>query len=227
VSEAKWKKYEEARYYFITDRGLSRQGNVDDVRAAIAGGVKIVQYREKDLPVRDQIREALTLRDLCRGGGVVFLMNDRVDVALAVEADGVHLGQEDMPLPVARRLLGPEKIIGVTVGSVEEALEAQGEGADYLASSPVFATQTKEDAGPAIGLTRVRDIRRRVDLPVVGIGGITPENARRVIEAGADCVCAISAIVTKKDVRGAVEEFLRVLGAPEGDDSRRDLGPGS
>lgn len=208
---SKWNNYRDARYYFITDRGLSKQGNVEDVRAAIQGGVQIVQYREKSLPIRDQIQEALRLRALCRENGVVFLVNDRVDVALAVEADGVHLGQEDMPLPLARRLLGEEKIIGITVGTIKEALEAQRDGADYLAVSPIFPTRTKEDAGQAVGLERIREIRSKADLPLVGIGGIGPRNARQVIEAGADCVCAISAVVGQEDVQTAVEELLRVL----------------
>lgn len=208
---SKWSRYREARYYFITDREWSKQGNVEDVRAAIQGGVQIVQYREKHVPVREQIREALRLRALCRENGVIFLVNDRVDVVLAVEADGVHLGQEDMPLPLARRVLGGERIIGITVGTVEEALEAQSDGADYLAVSPIFPTQTKEDAGQAVGLERIREIRSEVDLPLVAIGGINFENARQVIEAGADCVCAISAVVGQEDVRAVVEEVLRVL----------------
>lgn len=207
----KWNGYGDARYYFITDRGRSKQGNVEDVRAAIQGGVEIVQYREKHLPIRDQIQEALHLRVLCRENGVVFLVNDRVDVALAVEADGVHLGQEDMPLAFARRLLGEERIIGITVATVKEALDARRHGADYLAVSPIFSTQTKEDAGQAVGLGRIREIRLQVDLPIVGIGGIGLQNARQVIEAGADGVCAISAVVGKEDVRAAVEALLRVL----------------
>lgn len=208
---SKWNRYREARYYFVTDRGLSKQGNVEDVRAAIQGGVQIVQYREKHLPIRDQIWEALQIRTLCRKQGVLFLVNDRVDVALAVEADGVHLGQEDMPLPLARRVLGEEKSIGITVGTVEESLEAQRDGADYLGVSPIFPTQTKEDAGQAVGPERICEIRSKVDLPLVGIGGIGPQNARQVIEAGADGVCAISAVVGKEDVRAAVEALLRVL----------------
>ena len=112
---------------------------------------------------------------------------------------------------LARRLLGEDKIIGITVGALEEALEAQRDGADYLGVSPIFATQTKEDAGEAVGLERIREIRPKVALPLVGIGGINLKNARQVIEAGADCVCAISAVVGKEDVRGAVEELLRVL----------------
>ena len=211
MSGAKWRSYKEARYYFITDRGLSRQGNAADVRDAIAGGVRIVQYREKVLPLRDRVEEARVVGAMCREKGVTFLVNDRVDIALAVEADGVHLGQDDMPLDDARRVLGDDRIIGVTARDAGEALRAQERGADYVAASPVFSTQTKADAGEAIGLEGIRRIRAGVDLPIVAIGGITRENARRVIEAGADCVCAISAVVGKEDVRGAVVDLLRVL----------------
>ena len=129
---------------------MSRAGNLSDVAAAVAAKVRVVQYREKQGLTSELAAEARQLRELCRG--TLFLVNDRVDLALEVGADGVHLGQEDLPCPEARKLLGPEKIIGVTVSTVAEALAAQAEGADYLGVSPIFSTATKADAGAPTGV---------------------------------------------------------------------------
>jgi len=196
-------------YYFITDTGLSRGGNVNDVRRALAAGVRIVQYRAKEASTRAMLAEALELKRLCQGA--IFLVNDRVDVALAVDADGVHLGQDDLPYEIARRLLGPGKIIGITVSTLEEALTAAGQGADYLGVSPIFFTRTKPDAGTPAGLALLREIRAAVDLPLAAIGGITHENAGEVIAAGADMICAISQVVTHPDVCGAVQKFQKLF----------------
>ena len=192
-------------YYFITDARLSLAGNVRDVEQALSAGVRVVQHRDKESDLAVMIEEARRLRRLCQGA--LFLVNDRVEVALAVGADGVHLGQEDLHYRAARRLLGEQKIIGITVNTPEQALEAARLGADYLGVSPIFATRTKPDAGEPAGLTLLREIRRRVSLPLIAIGGITLDNASAVIEAGADGICAISAVVTRPDVRGAIEEF--------------------
>jgi len=196
-------------YYFITDARLSRAGNRADVLAAVAAGVRVIQYRDKEAEAAAVRAEARELRRLCRQ--CLFLINDHVEVALDVEADGVHLDQEDMPLPKARRLLGPGKIIGVTVNTVEQALTAARQGADYLGVSPIFATRTKPDAGEPAGLDLLREIRRRVRLPLVAIGGITLENAPAVIAAGADGLCAISAVVTQPDVAAAIQAFQRLF----------------
>jgi thiamine-phosphate pyrophosphorylase len=192
-------------YYFITDASLSRAGNLHDVAAAVAAKVRVVQYRRKVGTTEDLVAEARQLRELCRGPR--FVVNDRVDVALAVAADGVHLGQEDLSYHEARKLLGSDKIIGITVHDVAEALAAEAVGADYLGVAPIFATATKADAGAPTGVNLLAEIRRRVNLPLVAIGGITLDNAPLVIAAGAEAVCAISAVVTKADVLGAIEEF--------------------
>ncbi|MGQ9921923.1 MAG: thiamine phosphate synthase [Desulfobacca sp.] len=197
-------------YYFITDAHLSRAGNRSDVQAAVAAGVLVVQYREKDADTASLLAEARELRRLCHG--TLFLLNDYVEVALEVGADGVHLGQEDMPLPEARRLLGPGKIIGVTVNTVAQALRAAQQGADYLGVSPIFATRTKPDAGEPAGLSLLREIRRLVSLPLIAIGGITLDNAPAVIAAGADGICAISAVVTQPEVGAAIRQFQRLFG---------------
>ncbi len=196
-------------YYFITDASLSRAGNRQDVACAVASGVRVVQYRRKEGTTNDLVAEARHLRDLCRD--TRFVVNDRVDVALAVAADGVHLGQEDLSYHEARKLLGPNKIIGITVHNVAEALEAQAWGADYLGVSPIFATATKADAGAPTGVKLVAEIRRRVNLPLVAIGGITLDNAPMVIAAGADAVCAISAVVTRAEVRAEIEKFQKLF----------------
>jgi thiamine-phosphate pyrophosphorylase len=196
-------------YYFITEAALSRAGNESDVAAAVAAGVRVVQYRQKQGLTFDLVAEARQLRQLCRH--TRFLVNDRVDLALEVGADGVHLGQEDLPCPEARRILGRQKIIGVTVHTVAEALAAQAGGADYLGVSPIFATGTKADAGAPTGVALLAEIRRRVTLPLVAIGGITLANAPAVIGAGADGVCAIGAVVTKADVGGEIEKFQRLF----------------
>ncbi len=162
-------------FYFVTDAGLSRAGNASDVRSAIAAGATAVQYRAKERSARDMYHEATALRALC--GATPFIVNDRVDLALAVRADGVHLGQDDVPCAVARRLVGDAAIVGVSVRCAAEAREAERTGADYVAVSPVFSTRTKRDAAAACGLEVVRQVREAVAIPVVGIGG-RPRSAR-------------------------------------------------
>lgn len=194
-------------YYFITDSELSLSGNIPDVKAALSAGVKIVQYREKNKSSVRMYREALELRDLCRDAGALFIVNDRIDVALAVDADGVHLGQEDIPYTEARRIMGSGKLIGISAGTVDEAVEAEDSGADYLGVGPVFATMTKADASMPCGLKLVSAVRKRCRIPLAAIGGIDEFNAADVIAAGADMVCAISAVVSHRDVAGRIRIF--------------------
>jgi len=196
-------------YYFITDAALSRRGNASDVKEALAAGVRLFQYRNKGSNTRQIYQEALQLRRLLKGK--ILLINDHLDVALAVGADGVHLGQDDMPYAVARRLLGKKKIIGITVHNFKEAQEAQKLGADYLGVSPVFPTDTKDDAGRARGIKLIREIKKRLIIPLVAIGGINLANAREVIRAGADGLCAISAVVTKRDVKVEIRKYQRLF----------------
>jgi len=198
-------------YYFITDAALSRKGNEHDVAAAVAAGAGVVQYREKNALTRTMFEEACRLRSLC--AKTLFLVNDRIDIALAAGADGVHLGQSDMPYREARNLLGSKGIIGLTAHSVEEAREAEEAGADYIGVSPIFATATKSDAGAPAGAGLVSRIREAVRIPIVAIGGITMENAPSVIAAGADAVCAISAVVAQDDVERRIRQFQRLFNA--------------
>ena len=198
-------------YYFITDSGLSCAGKISDVKQAEACSVCAVQYRNKKAETREMYEEAVRLREICRN--VLFLINDRIDIALAVDADGVHLGQSDMPYSAARKLLGPEKIIGITVHNLAEALDAQRSGADYLGVSPIFQTATKHDAGKPAGIALIEEIRARVDIPLIAIGGINLANAPEVVSAGADGLCAISAVVAKKDVGREIERFQELFRA--------------
>ncbi len=208
------------RLYGKTHAQLSRgRSHLAVIQAAIAGGATVVQYREKEGTTRQMIEEARALRELARRAGVPFIVNDRVDIALAVDADGVHVGQDDMPAPLARKLMGPEKIIGVSATNLEEALQAERDGADYIGAGPIFATPTKPDAAPPIGLEGLAEICRRVSIPVVAIGGINHENAGSVIEAGADGVAVVSAIVAAPDVEAAARRLREVVEA-----ARRNMG---
>ncbi|OPY50022.1 MAG: Thiamine-phosphate synthase [Methanosaeta sp. PtaU1.Bin112] len=194
-------------YYFITDCKLSRAGNERDVLSAVSCGVKVVQYRNKNAETLQMYEEAVRLGEICRNSGTMFLVNDRIDIALAAEADGVHLGQSDLPCPTARKLLGREKIIGVTVHNLAEALEAESVGADYLGVSPIFQTATKPDAGKPAGIRLIEEIRKEVDIPLVAIGGINHDNAGEVVRAGADGLCAISCVVAKENVKEEIAKF--------------------
>lgn len=197
-------------YYFITDRSLSRAGTLNDVRSAIDAGVTVIQYRDKNTETRAMYEEALALKDLCRKKARL-LINDRVDIALAVEADGVHIGQDDMPFNIARRLLGKKRIIGLTVHSIDEAREAQELGADYVGVSPIYATATKRDAGKAAGIELIRAVKKEIRLPVIAIGGINLSNAPDVVAAGADGLCAISCVVTAVDAAGQMRRFQELF----------------
>lgn len=194
-------------YYFITDSDLSKHGNLSDVKAAIEAGVGVVQYRNKSNDLEAIYKEARLLQEICKG--IKFIINDRMDVAFAIKADGVHVGQGDMPYETARKLLGKNKIIGVTVHNIEEAKIAEKRGADYLGASPIFSTTTKNDTGKPCGVGLIREIKKDCKIPIVAIGGISLDNAKEVIRAGADAVCAISAVVTKDDVKEEIEKFQK------------------
>ena len=206
--------------YVIVDTAVA--GDRDPVAlaaAAIAGGATAIQLRAKDLPTVRQVAVARALADLARRHAVLFIVNDRLDVALAVEADGVHLGWEDLPPADARRLLGPERVLGVSAGNLEEARAALAAGADYLGVGPIFPTRTKADAGEAIGLAGLRAIRALSPVPIVAIGGITAENAAAVIAAGADGVAVISAVLLAPDPTAAARRLRQVI-----DEARRARG---
>lgn len=183
--------------YLVTDRRLSLgRSTVEVVAAAVSGGVTCVQLREKHCSTREFLEEARRVRELLVGTGVPLIINDRLDVALAVAADGVHLGQNDMHISDARRLVGERLVIGISAESVADAIRAEAEGADYIGVSPVFTTPTKMDTAPPLGLEGLREIRRAVSLPLVAIGSIRHDNAAEVLRAGADGLAVVSAIVS-------------------------------
>jgi thiamine-phosphate pyrophosphorylase len=190
---------------FIRGRSLARV-----VRALVKGGVTIIQMREKDIETREFLARALLVREVTRKARVPFLVNDRVDIAIASRADGVHLGQRDLPAREARRLLGPRAVIGVSTHNLREALKAESDGADYAAIGSVFATTTKSDV-TVVGLDMIRRVRSRLHIPLVAIGGITPENARSVIAAGAEGVAAISGLLGSGRVVEAARRYRQAM----------------
>lgn len=200
-------------YVITTAQTAGGEGHLDVVRAALAGGADAVQLRDKEAGGGELYRVALEALKLMRkgGGSPLFLVNDRVDVALAAGADGVHLGQEDLPASAARRILGEGAVLGVSAGSVEEARAAEEEGADYLGVGPIFPTPSKPDAGEPLGLEGLRAIRRVVNIPLVAIGGINEENLEEVFEAGADGVAVISAVASAPDLEEAVRRLRRAV----------------
>ncbi|MCS7246172.1 MAG: thiamine phosphate synthase [Thermomicrobium sp.] len=200
------------RLYVITDRGLARGRPESEIaREAIAGGATAIQLRWKTGPLSEALRVGRELRELCRQSNVLFVVNDRVDLALVLEADGVHLGVNDVPVADARQLVGQDMVIGFSPETLEQAIDAEAAGADYLGVGPVFPTRTKLDAGPAVGLGHLERIARAVRIPVVGIGGITVDNAGAVIRAGAVGVAVISAVVGADDVRAAAARLRQVV----------------
>lgn len=199
-------------FYFITDAGLSVNGIIEDVRQALEAGAVIVQYREKrKLDRRLLIEEAREIKRMCESSGTIFLVNDDVYLAKEVGADGVHLGQDDMPVEEAQRILGDEAVIGVSVRTVEQAKDAEAKGVSYLAVSAVFPTTTKPDAGPFVGVEGVRKIRAVTALPLAAIGGLNFDNIPEVILAGADMICAISASLAGGKVKENIQKILSMF----------------
>jgi thiamine-phosphate diphosphorylase len=198
--------------HVLTDREWSRgRGMLEVAMAAIAGGATVIQLRDKAASTRELVQEGLALRRLTREHGVLLIVNDRVDVALAVEADGAHVGQDDMPAQLARALLGPERILGVSAGTLAEAESAVASGADYLGAGPIYATRAKADAGPATGPGLLRALAARSHIPLVAIGGITAENAGAAIRAGAAGVAVITAVVAADDIEAAARALYQAV----------------
>jgi thiamine-phosphate diphosphorylase len=195
----------------ITRRGAPGRDHLDIARAALRGGARLIQLRDKEMSGRALLEAARRLADLAHGHGGVLIVNDRLDVALAAGADGVHLGEEDLPIAAARRVLGDEAIIGASVANAQQAAEAEAAGATYVSVGSVFPTGSKADAGEPIGLAAVREVKRKVRLPVLAIGGISRDNVTEVIRAGADGVAVISAVASADDMERATAELLRLI----------------
>ena len=198
--------------YLVTDRSLAKgRSTLDIVRSAVQGGVSCVQVREKECSTLDFIEQARSIKAYLQSQGVPLIINDRVDVALAVEADGVHLGQTDMPLDMARKIIGDAMIIGISAESLADAVAAEKGGADYLGVSPIYATPTKTDTAAPLGLEGLQAIRQKVNLPLVGIGGLNQDNAAAVICHGGDGVAVVSAIVAADDPMQAAGDLRKII----------------
>lgn len=197
--------------YLVTDSGLAKKPIEVLVEEAIRGGVDCVQLREKNIATKNFVALAKTVKNITTKYNVPLIINDRIDVALAVDADGVHLGQDDMPLANARKLLPHRMIIGITASTINEAIEAQNGGADYIGASPVFATPTKTDTAAPLGLEGLQEMNDAVTIPVVAIGGINLHNAEDVLLHGADCLAVVSAIVCADDPCQAATNLATII----------------
>ncbi|SCM82432.1 Thiamine-phosphate synthase [uncultured Sporomusa sp.] len=199
--------------YLVTDRDcLGGKELVATVEQALQGGATVVQVREKNLSTLEFFQVTSRIKSITDKYGVPLIVNDRADIALAVDAAGLHIGQEDLPLAVARRLLGPDKIIGVSASTLEEALLAQEQGADYLGVGAVFPTNTKDDAD-SVSLAALKSIKEQVRIPVVAIGGINRSNVQPVMETGIAGVAVVSAVIAAQDPYEAACDMLRLIRA--------------
>lgn len=197
--------------YLCTDRELMTTDTVTEaVELAIKGGVTVVQLREKECSGREFLQIAHEVKEITDAYEVPLIINDRLDIAMAVDADGVHLGQKDLPAAVARELLGPDKIIGVSAWNAELALRAQKDGADYIGAGDVFGTSTKADTHQ-VSLQELAKIKRTVKIPVVAIGGVNMENAEKLKGTGIDGVAVISAVLAARNITAAAEELSQIF----------------
>ena len=209
--------------YVVTDEVVSGgRSHLECAREAVAGGADVVQLREKARSAGEILAIAGAIRAATAGSGTLFVVNDRLDIALAAGADGVHLGQGDLPVAAARRIAPRPFLIGASVGSIDEAVRAERDGADYVAVSPVYPTGSKADAGPGHGLEVVTAVRRAVRIPVIGIGGIGPANAAAVVRAGADGCAVISAVLAEPEMAAAARSLREIVVR-----ALADRGPGS
>ena len=205
-------RIEQLRLYLVTDRSfLAGRDMVSVVREAVAGGVTMLQLREKHLDTRAFVQEAIALKKALAGTGVPLVINDRLDVALASGADGVHIGQSDMPYLIARKLLGPDAIIGLSVENMDQVRQAETLDVDYIGVSPVFSTLTKEDTAAPFGLEGLQQAAEISSHPIVAIGGMKLTNVSDVIKHGADGIALVSAIMGSNDPRKASQQLIKVI----------------
>ncbi len=194
--------------YLVTDRSiLAGRDFLSCIEEAIIGGVTLVQLREKNLESGDFYRAAAAVKALTKKYDIPLIINDRMDIMLAIDADGLHIGQKDLPLDIARKMIGEDKILGYSVSTVDEAIYGE-KYADYLGAGAVFPTMSKSDVGSPIGIEGITEIKKSVSIPVVGIGGINKDNIRDLKEAEIDGISLISAILGTADIKGAAENLL-------------------
>lgn len=197
--------------YLCTDRGLMTTDTVEEsVRLAVAGGCGVVQLREKEISSAEFYLLAVNTKKITDEAGAALIINDRVDIALAADADGVHVGQSDLPAAVVRRLIGPDKLLGVSVATLEQAKQAAADGADYLGVGAMYATQTKTDAD-IVTMEELRRIRAAVDIPIVVIGGINKNTLGNFKGIGVDGLAVVSAVVAQDDITNAAKELIRLF----------------
>jgi thiamine-phosphate pyrophosphorylase len=201
------------RLCLVTDRGLARGRPLADiVDAAVRGGVTMVQLREKHATTRAFLEEARALKALLGPLGILLVVNDRLDIALAIDADGVHVGQTDLPVAEVRRLAGPGKIVGLSITNATQILRPDAAAADYLGIGPIYLQQTKDDAATPLGVEGFRHLRALTPKPVVAIGGLKPDNSAAVLAAGADGLAVVSAIVAADEPEVVARQFARLFG---------------
>jgi thiamine-phosphate pyrophosphorylase len=200
------------KLHILTDVQLqSRYSHVELTRLAIAGGADTIQLRQKAGSTREMIEVARQMKRLCNEAGVAFIVNDRVDVALASKSDGVHLGQDDFPISLARDILGDTSIIGGSAGSIEEARKCLTEGADYIGFGPVYTTTSKEDAGPAGGIELLKEVVRDIHIPIIAIGGVEEKKIHDIMAAGAHGIAVISAVCCQKHPEQATRNLAKAI----------------
>ena len=203
---------EALRLYLVTDPVLhGERGVTGTCEEALSAGVRFVQLRDKNASTLSLYNSAVELKNLCDAHSGYFVVNDRIDVAMAVGADGVHLGQSDMPAGIARSILGPDAVIGVSVRTVEQAQKAMVDGADYIAANLVFSTNTKKDIKEPLGLDMVSALSEASSLPLIAIGGINPDNTPTVMNAGCSGVAVVTAIMNAESPASEVEKFMEAL----------------
>lgn len=197
--------------YLVTDRDLlAGRSLTDEVRKAVRGGVTMVQLREKRAGSREFYQLAVALKNELNRSRIPLIINDRLDIALASGADGLHIGQDDLPIQIAIEHMPPGSIVGVSVSTPAEAREASKKGATYLGAGPVFYTPTKEDASAPIGLEGLRSIRQLIDIPLVAIGGINEENLADIRKTGADGAAVVSALMGRPDIEASAQRMMRI-----------------
>ena len=196
--------------YLVTDKSDDVEKFLNTIEEVIKGGVTVVQIREKTAETLDFYNLALKVKEITSKYEVPLIINDRVDVALAIDADGVHVGQSDMPCDVTRKLIGADKILGVSAATIEEAKKAQNDGADYIGTGAVFPTSTKDDA-PKITKQDLKEIVESIEIPVVAIGGITKDNAPELIDTGIAGLSVVSAIMSSDNPKKSSEELLNIF----------------
>lgn len=203
------KNFKDKKIYLVTDHRLEFDSLLKKVREALEAGVSLVQYRDKDVSTKVMVERGRKLKDLCDEFNSILLVNDRIDVALAIDADGVHVGQDDMDSKDARKILGLEKIIGVSTKTLEESIKALESGADYLGCGAIYSTSTKDTS--VISIETLKEIRNKVKIPVYGIGGIKLDNITPDLKENVDGVAVITAILDSEDIKETVNKFSEKL----------------